>query len=398
MKRTQSSAMLLACCACQGALAAQHDPSTWTANLRYRHESVQDDAFARRASAETLRLRLGWSRKFASGFSVGAEGEGVAELNDRFNSGANAETAFPAVADARALELNQAWVSWRGEVAGATLGRQRIVLDNQRFVGNVGWRQNEQTFDALALDTKPSDALNLRYYYLDRVHRVAGDEAIDPLARERDLSGHLANGSWTLPLGTLIGYAYLLEDRDVVTASTQTFGLRWIGSSALRSSTLSWTLEAARQQDYAANPRDIDVGYWLAEGALTQGRVTGKIGWEHLGSDGGSALQTPLATLHAFNGWADKFTNTPVNGLEDRYLLATGKTGSGGLQDKLIWTIAWHDYRADRGGDRYGSEWDASLGFPLPGGLMGLLKLADYQSNGFARDTTKAWLQVEWSY
>jgi len=114
--------------------------------------------------------------------------------------------------------------------------------------------------------------------------------------------------------------------------------------------------------------------------------------------DGASALQTPLVRLHAFNGWADTFASTPVDGLEDRYALATGKFGSGRLQEKLSWTIAWQDYRADRGGDRYGSEWDDSLGFPLPGGLMGLLKLADYQSDGFARDPTKAWLQVEWSY
>jgi len=398
MQKIQYGAMLLACCACPTALAAQPDPGIWNAHLRYRHESVQDDAVAQRASAHTLRLRLGWSRKFASGFSVGAEGEGVAELSDRFNSGANRETTYPAVLDARALELNQAWVGWRGESAGGTLGRQRIVLDNQRFVGNVGWRQNEQTFDALALEALPSAKVTLRYYWLDRVHKVAGDEAIDPLAGERDLNGHLLNAAWTVPLGSLVGYAYLLEDHDVPVASTQTFGMRWIGSRALNSSTLSWTLEAARQHDHADNPRDIEVSYWLAEAALAHGRVTGKVGWEHLGSDGRNALQTPLATLHAFNGWADKFTTTPVNGLEDRYLLATGKTGNGGLQDKLIWTIAWHDYRAARGGDHYGTEWDASLGFPLPGGLLGLLKLADFRSGGFARDTTKAWLQVEWSY
>ncbi|MGQ0799083.1 MAG: alginate export family protein [Pseudomarimonas sp.] len=398
MKRNRVAAAVLACSACQGASAVEHDAGTWITHLRYRHESVQDDAFVRHASADTLRLRLGWSQQYASGFALGWEAEGVAELSDDFNSGANAETAFPVVADARALELNQAWVAWRGELASATLGRQRILLDNQRFVGNVGWRQNEQTFDALALDVSPSASMALHYYFLDRVHRVAGDEAVDPLARERNLSGHLANAAWTLPLGSLVGYAYWVEDHDVAVASTQTFGMRWTGNRSLRSSTLAWQLEAARQYDHADNPRAIDVGYWLAEAALTQGRLTGKLGWEHLGSDGSGALQTPLATLHAFNGWADKFTTTPVNGLEDRYLLATGKTGTGGWQDRLIWTIAWHDYRAERGGDRYGSEWDASLAFPLPGGLMGLLKLADFRSDRFARDTTKAWLQVEWSY
>jgi hypothetical protein len=262
----------------------------------------------------------------------------------------------------------------------------------------VGWRQNEQTFDALALEAKPHARVAARYYWLDRVHKVGGDDAIDPLARERNLDAHLGNVAWTLPLGVLVGYAYLVEDRDLATASTQSSGLRWTGSHGLGASTLGWSLEAAGQRDYGNNPRDVDVDYRLAELSLTRAGTTGKLGWEQLGSDGGSAFQTPLATLHAFNGWADKFLTTPVNGLDDRYLLATGKFGRGRLADKLAWTLAWHGYRAERGGASYGSEWNASLGFPLPAGLTGLVKLADYRSDGFARDTLKAWFQVEWTY
>jgi hypothetical protein len=391
-------ALALACGAVPAAVAAEGDAGKWTANLRYRHESVDDDAFARRADADTLRLRLGWSRAYASGFSVGVEGEGVAELNDNFNSGANRQAAYPVVADARALEINQAWVGWRGKAAGVVLGRQRIALDNQRFIGNVGWRQNEQTFDALAFDAKPSEKTLLRYYYLDRVHRISGDEAIDPLARERDLQGHLLNAAWTLPVGTLVGYGYLVEDRDVATASTRTLGLRWTGTRNVGAHAYGWTLERATQGDHAGNPRNVDVDYWLAEGAFTRSDITGKLGWEHLGGDGASGFQTPLATLHAFNGWADKFTTTPANGLEDRYASLSGKFGTGKLQDKLAWSVAWHDFAADRGGTSYGTEFDASLGFPLPGGLVGMVKVADYRSDGFARDTLKAWFQVEWNH
>jgi hypothetical protein len=104
-------------------------------------------------------------------------------------------------------------------------------------------------------------------------------------------------------------------------------------------------------------------------------------------------LQTPLATLHPFNGWADKFNVTPPGGLEDRYLNAGGKFGNA----KLDWQLAWHDYAADVGGS-YGSEWNASLGFPVHGKVTGMVKLADYQADGFARDTTKFWLQLEWAH
>lgn len=370
----------------------------WTADLRYRHESVDDAAFARDAEADTLRLRLGWSRAFAQGLSVGAELDAVAELGHHFNSGANGETAYPSVPDARAVELNQAWLRWRGEQGGAVLGRQRLVFDNQRFIGNSGWRQNEQTFDAVAFDLTAREGVTLRYAWLDRVHRVAGDDARDPLAREHRLDAHLGNVAWTGAAGSLVGYGYWLDDRDVAAASTRTLGLRWTGQRPLAGAVFGWSLETASQHDHADNPRDTDVSYLLIEPTLTLHGLTWKLGRERLGGDGARAFQTPLASLHAFNGWADKFLVTPADGLDDRYAALSGKLGRGRLQDKLGWTVAWHDFDADRGGAGYGHEWDASLAFPLPWGLSGLVKLADYRSDGFSGDTRKLWLQVEWSH
>lgn len=369
----------------------------WSGHLRYRHEAVDDAAFTREASADTLRLRLGYRQTLGSAFSAGLEFEGVAEAGS-FNSTANGETSYPVVADPSSLEVNQAWLRWQGSKGGATLGRQRLLLDNQRFVGNVGWRQNEQTYDGLVTDFSPRDGLVLRYAWLDRVHRVFSDQARDPLARERRLDAHLANASWKTAAGTVVAYGYWLEDEDVASASTRTLGLRWTGSRELAATTLGWTLEFAKQRDHANNPLSIDADYFLLEPSATAWGLTWKLGWEQLGGNGGTAFQTPLATLHAFNGWADKFLVTPANGLDDRYASVSGKFGSGKLQDKLGWTVAWHDFDADRGGADYGREWDASLSFPLPGGLTGLLKLADYQSDGFARDTRKLWLQVEWAF
>lgn len=367
----------------------------WAANLRYRHESVSDEAFTRDAHADTLRLRLGYSQALGAGLEAGAEFEAVLASDSRYNSTANGRAAYPVVADPASFELNQAWLRWRGGRGGATLGRQRLLLDNQRFVGNVGWRQNEQTYDAVVADFAPRDGLVLRYAWLDRVHRVFSDEALDPLARERDLDAHLLNASLTGRAGTLVGYGYWLQDQDVATASTRTLGLRWTGERPAGPATLGWTLEAARQRGHAGNPLDVDAGYFLVEPSLGLRGLAWKLGWERLGGDGVAAFQTPLATLHAFNGWADKFLTTPVNGLDDRYASVSGKFGSGRLEDKLGWTVAFHDFEADRGGAAYGREWNASLSFPLPAGLTGLVKLADYRSDGFARDTRKVWLQVE---
>lgn len=376
---------------------AEDAASDWTLDLRYRHEHVDDAGFARTADADTLRARLGWKHSFVHGLSAGLELEGVVELGDDFNSGANGVTDRPAVADARALEVNQAWLAWKGAHGGVTAGRQRLVFDNQRFIGDVGWRQNQQTFDAVLLQWVPRAGWSLQVAWLERVHRIAGDEARVRLARERRHDSHLLNIAWTGHLGTVAGYHYRLHDRDVATASSRTTGLRWTGQHALGALMAGWALEAAHQSPHAGNPLPGSNDYWLVEPALTAHGITYKAGWEHLGGDGTAAFQTPLATLHAFNGWADRFGVTPADGLEDRYVSVSGKTGTGALAGRLGWTVAWHDYTADRGGADYGREWNASLAFPLPHRLRGLVKFADYDSDGFGRDVRKWWLQVEWS-
>ncbi len=379
----------LAACAC--AQAANPLAIEW--NLRARHEHVEDAAFARDADATTLRLRLGLRAEFGHGWSASIEGEGIADSGDRHNNGANGRTAYPAVIDPDGAELNQAWVGWKHARFGATLGRQRLVFDNQRWVGDVGWRQNEQTFDAAALDFKPNDDWALRYVWADKVHRISGDDARDPLARERDLSTHLFNVAYKRGKQQWTGYAYLHDDRDVTAASTATFGLRWTGSHAAEALTWGWTAEYARQREHAGNPRDVSHAYWLLEPTLQAKGVTYRVGWEHLGGDGAHALQTPLATLHAFNGWADKFLVTPAGGIEDLYIGAGGKAG------KFTWAATYHDYRPDTafaGIDRYGRELDLSLSRPLWQDWTGLLKFADYRADDFARDTRKVWLQVEY--
>lgn len=396
MKRKTLFALVLAAASAPDAAIAAAADAGWTGALRYRHEGVADDAFAREAAADTLRLRLGYQRPLTRGLSAMLEIEGVATAGNRFNSGANGATAYPVVADPAALEVNQAWLRWQGEWGGATLGRQRLLLDNQRFVGNVGWRQNEQTYDGLVVDASPRDSLVLRYAWLDRVHRVFSDQARDPLAAERRLDAHLLNANWQGDWGTAAAYGYWIDDEDISRASTRTLGLRWAASRALADARVGWTLEVANQRDYARNPVPVDADYVLLEPSLTLAGLTWKLGWETLGGDGRAAFQTPLATLHAFNGWADKFLVTPANGLSDRYASVSGSFRSGRSGKAIAWTVAWHAFKADRGGADYGREWDASLSFPLPGGLTGLLKVADYRSDGFARDTRKTWFQVEW--
>ena len=363
--------------------------------FRARIETVDDAAIVEQAQANTVRLRLGYRTASTQGWSGVFDVEGTTNVfGEDFNSTANGRTAYPMVVDPDNAELNQAYVQYAPLAATRfQLGRQRLIYDNQRFFGNSGWRQNEQTFDAATLRYAfDGGGPVVRYAYLDRVQRVFGNANPNPLLRAWDLNANLLNVAQALPLGTLVGYAYFVRNDTVATASTRTLGARWTGAQIAGDAKFGWTLEYAKQDDYANNPASQSASYRLIEPTLTWHGVTFKIGDEVMGGNGHYGFATPFATLHAFDGWADRFLTTPVDGVDDRYLGANGNIGKAG------WTTVWHDFHADRGGRAYGTEVDAMLSYPLARGLTGLLKFADYRSDGFSTDEKKLWAGVEYKF
>jgi hypothetical protein len=392
--RTLVPAIILALSVAPACFAAEADDGKFTVDLRLRSESVDDEAFARGADALTLRGRFGWRTPVREGWSAFVEVEGTTHLGgEDFNSSANGYTAFPTIADPDNAELNQAWVKYAPSARTSfTLGRQRLLYDNQRFIGNVGWRQNEQTFDALDVQHAFEGGTKLRYTYLGRVQRVFGADNPTPSQARWNLDGHLLSLSHPLGPGTLGGYAHIIGNDTLPLNSHRNLGLRY---SAKRDAPegLGWLFnaEAAWQSNHASAPSNRDASYQWIEGGLVHRGHTFRAGWERLGGDGSYAFQTPFATLHAFNGWADKFLATPANGLEDAYLAWSRKFG------KLTASAAWHDYRSDRAGLHYGSEWNASLAWAFAPGWSTMVKAADYRADDFARDTRKLWWSLEYA-
>jgi hypothetical protein len=364
-----------------------------TVDSRLRIENVDDDAVADTANAVTWRNRLGYRTAPWYGFTVLAEIESVVALDESYNSTANGRTHYATVADPEGTEWNQvnlAWDSGRGTQIVA--GRQRIAFDNQRFIGNVGWRQNEQTFDALRA-AHTMGKTTLRYAYVDDAHRVFGNGNPNPLLAEYDLDGHLLNASHAFALGSLTGYGYLIENNDLPLTSARTVGARFAGAKALSAPwKLVYAVELAQQADWRDGADSIDADYQLIEFGAAYGAYIGRVAREVLGGDGDYAFQTPFATLHAFNGWADKFLTTPVNGLVDSYFAVNGPLGP------TQWLVAFHRYDADHGSSDYGSEWDASLAYAFKQRFTALAKIAHYNSDGFARDSDKLWLSLEYKY
>lgn len=377
--------------------AAATRPITPYTDIRYRLELVDQDGLVRNATASTLRVRAGLRTREWHGLSALVEGEIIARIGAaHFNDTVNGRTSYPVVADPSDILLNQALVRFRpASQFEATLGRQTVNLDNQRWIGSVGWRQNDQALDALRVTARPVPQVTAEYAHSWRVNRIFGPDSAQGIWRHNDI--HLARLQGTLAgVGTMVGYGYWLDIPASPALSSRTYGLRLNGEQVLgRGVKFAYVAEYARQSDHGLNPRNYVHDYLLIEPGIIAGRVTARLGYERLEGDGTTALQTPLATLHAFNGWADKFLTTPAAGLRDAYFDASWRmpaiAGVNGVTARLV----WHDFNATRGSANYGQEWDAMINIPIARGISTSIKAAHYEAQSFARDTTKFWLTLE---
>lgn len=373
------------------------------ARLRYEHVEQQD--IVRAADAVTARLRTGVELG-SGGWTLLAESEATLAISQRYDDGLAGRSLFPIVADPETVELNRLQLGYRPARGTAlTLGRQRINLDDQRFVGSVGWRDNEQTFDAVRAELSPTGRLkaDLTYAWSDRT--IWGIDGAG--ARQQAISGDNVFATLALATawGTLTGFAYLVDQDEAAVQgfrlSSRTLGARFAGVRELSpDARLSYALSYARQSDHHRNPNDYASDYYLLDAGLDLGALRLSGGYELLGADDGrplTSVQTPLATLHKFQGWADKFLTTPPDGLSDLYGSAGyGWKDVGGL-DTIGVTVIYHRFRSDRLDRRYGDEWDAMVSAKR-GRWSAAAKLADYRAKEFATDTRKLWLQLEWAW
>jgi hypothetical protein len=379
------------------ATAAEALPGKFILDMRLRDETVDQDGFARSAQALTLRTRLGYETPAWLGFKALIEGENVVALDDAYNSTTNAKVLYPVVGDPETTQLNRAQVTWTGGQGDVIVGRQRIVLGNARFVGNAGFRQTEQTFDAIKADFQPAKNLILTYAYLDRVHRVFTERSPQGAW---DSDSHLAQASWNTSAGQLTGYGYLLDFTHVPTQSNATWGLRFAGSHSLRPGlSVTYEAEAARQTDYRNSPTRFELGYLDLAAGLKFGPRWVTLGVERLDGDGRRGFQTPLATLFAYQGWADVFLSTPSSGVRDLNLGGGATMPLGPKATPLKLQAVAHDFTDDDGSRRYGREFDLLAALPINKLLSAELRAAffDGAGQGFA-DRHKVWLTLEARY
>jgi hypothetical protein len=389
-------------------------------DLNYRWENVDQDNSAKKpatlgskpletANANTARLRLGYLTPTFHDFQGYAEYEGLYAAQSDYDRGGttlNRDRNYSVIADPARNELNQFWLSYKG-IADTLIkvGRQRIKFDDDRFIGNVGWRQMESTYDSVLIthNNQTLFGLTVNAGYLDHVQNIFGET--------ETLNAPVLNLNYKVSdWGNLIGYGYWLDYRERANyfKSSQTYGLRFDGKSPQFWDTVNflYTAEWGKQSNYADNPNHYQADRINLMGGLTAFNLTLQGAMEQLNGYGlNKTFNTPLGTNHAFQGWADLFIN-PVGasspatlamgqGIRDVFATASYKT----LNDSLIFTGVYHDFSDDTGGVKFGTEWDFSVLKKFGKHYSLLAKYADFNTNNPAfPDTQKIWLQANVSF
>ncbi len=373
-------------------------------DARYRYEFVEQDNRAQNAYASTVRVRAGYETAAYNGFFAGIEGEITQDIfGNRRSDGVTNVPSLPVIPDPNSAVLNRAYVGWtRPDTDGmagarAVLGRQRIAYDNERWVGPVAFRQNDQTFDAFAAEGQMMPGVTARYAYINRVNRVLGNNPNGHWGSDSHLFSVATNKT---PFGITTAYVYLLDLKPVARMSSGTVGVRYDAFVPYRDD-LVFGLEAeiAEQSDYAGNPSPYGLTYSLLRPMIKwNDDMMLSVGWERLGGNGVDALQTPLATLIRHNGWANMFGVTPVNGLDDKHVRFMVEMPDAGWFKIPRLDLRFHKFSAARGGARYGNEWDADLNFTVLSRATVGVRFARYDARGLDTDTTKGWFYIEMQY
>jgi hypothetical protein len=383
-------------------------------DVRSRYESVDDENCAackgRSAEAFTIRARLGYETGYWRSLQVLFDFDGIwAPGPEHYNNTRNGKTLYPVIADPDIVTLNRLQITYASNFSTKfVLGRQRVLFGNQRFVGNAGWRQHEQTYDGIFATNTSIKDLTAAYGYVTRVNRVYGPDDPVPTTGQAGYfvsRSHLVNLVYVgVPTLRLEGYAYLLDlsqhNQPVANASklsTATYGARFEEKYPVsKSVNLLLNGEFAHQTDYAQNPLDISLNYYIGEAGLTYKGLTATGAYEVMQGNGTVGFSTPLATLHLFNGWADVFLTTPTNGVTDAY-------GKVSYAFKDVWTlkaitptVVYREFGAEHISQDYGKEWDAQIDVTIDKNASLLAKYANFDGVGPFKDKTVFWLQAAW--
>lgn len=344
--------------------------------LRLRNEQLNPQN-GPTVEATTLKLRADAKHQINHSLSAFFQLDHVQPLFNKVPNDGVTNAGGPAIVDPKGTEVNQFHLTYQLEDINFLLGRQSITHGEQRFIGDLGFRQNDQTYDGLRVQTRFAENVSIDYSYITQVNRIFGDDAGRTLSRadirhnnlsgqrpavqygDHKIEGHILHSEFSyFEYISLSTTAIAVHNVDVAAFSNRSLHLkadfkrkhkrvRWFGSLAY-----AW-----QKKQQSQNKMGID--YWQTElGAkIGQWQISGR--YEYFGENGDEAFITPLATLHKFQGWTDQFINTPRQGLIDQSL-------------RLFWRkrpysidIRYHDFKSVKGSTTIGDELNADFVFKV---------------------------------
>lgn len=373
--------------------------------IRPRYENVEvQDSTKKNANAMTVRATIGLEANLLGidGLSGKVDGTTVQAIGGQhyFDGTNNGMRGYETVVDPDQTRLSQAYLQYKLGKTVAKVGRQVINLDNQRFVGSVDWRQMMQSFDAAVISDNTIDNLTLIGAY------VWGRAPVSDAATA-NTDSIILNGSYKISdILKVTAYDYMIS------SASDTIGMSLTGNIPVSVAKIAYRAEyasqgdASRDTDSAHKNVKADASYYNLDALANVNGVLVGAGYEflsgHTTGDSKTAFYAPLGTLHAFNGWADKFlAGTPTGGLCDASA-TLGYTAAGFGKAMII----YHDFKTDKSMNTksdLGNEWDMLYTNAIPGikGLTGLAKAAYYQGGDVAtytKDISKVWLQLDYKF
>ncbi len=400
------------------AVAADHAPDRdpnfpWLDNELYKinldvrlRVGLADIGGSKNSEAYTMRTRAGGELKPWHGISAMLELENTWSFkNDEYFDGQENDNGKSIISDPENTELNRGWAQYErhdlfGTKASARAkgGIQRIIFDDARFVGNVGWRQNEQTYHSMLGETDLGiEGLRSTYSYVWEVQRFFGDQGSKP---DFSSDSHFANVHYDgFENHDVTAFVYYIDlENDNPDDSSQTYGLRGKGSFGLDDGfSLAYVLSYAFQMEAANNQADYDAHYVWAQLDLKKEEL-GSVGvtYELLGSDDGDGrIATPLSTAHKVTGFADAFLD---NG-GDRGLRDLKVTLAPALPWKIKGHFAYHEFWRADGGAHLGREIDFVFTRRINRFLYGLVKGAWFMGRSRApNDRWRMTFEINFAY
>lgn len=391
----------------------------YNGEVKARYESVDIENNGKmNANSYTARFTLGLETTLLGldGLSMKIDGTTVQTIGgtkyDNDPLPALGDARYQVVADPEQTRFTQGYLQYKYGATTAKLGRQLVNLDNQRFIGSVDWRQMPQSLDAISLTNTSVAGLNLYGAYMYSYDAIFNRPT-------QDSKSVILNANYKVnDMLKITAYDYMLSLENFSAAgnfAADTYGVSLTGDVPAGPTKISYHAEYAKQTDatFATTTTNLknknDASYYNIEATASMMGVSLGVGQEFLsgtvdeamGTDGKTKFQTPLATLHKFNGTADMFLATPTGGLVDTYYTLGY---NGGTLGSALATYHFFETDVAMGGKTdLGSELDVQYANAIPGvkGLKGLLKAAFYDGGdvtNYTRDKSVVWVELDYKF